>query len=210
LKQKETEAPATHLPQRNAPQEEEQLNAPHLIPASHAPAPPNYLDSALAPWLVLDESLPGVMVKYLRIDLASGDTVSLLRMPSNTHLPRHRHTGPVTVYTLEGSWRYLEHEWVAQPGSLVWERAGSCHTPRTLSSESGAVVTLNMIHGDLEILNRRGKVVAVENGETALARQRRNAAAVASSAGKNNSMASSESVTSIGVPKTSVVLMNES
>jgi 2,4'-dihydroxyacetophenone dioxygenase len=113
------------------------------------------------------------MVKYLRIDVSSAETVSLLRMPAHMHLPRHRHIGPVTVYTLEGSWRYLEHDWIAQPGSLIWEPAGSCHSPLTLDSESGTVTTLNMVQGDLEILNRHGKVVAIENCDTAMARQDR-------------------------------------
>ena len=33
------------------------------------------------------------------------------------------------VYTVKGSWRYLEHDWTAVPGSFVYETAASKHTP---------------------------------------------------------------------------------
>jgi 2,4'-dihydroxyacetophenone dioxygenase len=133
---------------------------------------PSFLDSAAIPWLPLDPALPGVLVKYLSIDTIARETVSLLQMPVGVALPVHRHVGPVSVYTLEGRWRYLEHEWIAGPGSFVAEPAGSTHTPQTLDSASGVVVTLNYVRGDLEMLNAAGEVIGVENCATALRRRR--------------------------------------
>ena len=32
------------------------------------------------------------------------------------------------VYTIEGKWKYKEHDWIAGPGSVVYETAASTHT----------------------------------------------------------------------------------
>lgn len=132
-----------------------------------------HIDPADVPWLPLDPSQPDIRVKYLRLDPVGDEIVSLLSMPVGASLPRHRHTGSVTVYTLQGNWRYLEHDWIATPGSIVWEPAGSIHKPVMLESATGVVITLNIMRGSLEILNRKGTVVAIENCETALLRQRK-------------------------------------
>ncbi|MFM0593351.1 2,4'-dihydroxyacetophenone dioxygenase family protein [Paraburkholderia dilworthii] len=143
-----------------------------LMTNSPFDAVPVHVDPADVPWLLLHPSLPGIRVKYLRLDPAGGEMVSLLSMPVGASVPRHHHTGSVTVYTLQGKWRYLEHDWIATPGSVVWEPAGSTHRPEMLESATGVVITLNIMRGSLEVLNRHGDVVAVENCETALVRQR--------------------------------------
>jgi uncharacterized RmlC-like cupin family protein len=83
-------------------------------------------------------------------------------------MPKHYHSGTVHVYTLSGSWRYLEHDWVAGPGSFVFETAGSSHTP---VAESGAdVTTLNIVRGDWNIVDEHNSILAVENWKTMLKR----------------------------------------
>ena len=60
------------------------------------------------PWVPQGER---AWFKPLRFDLTSGRWVN-----------RHRHTGgQVMGYCIEGSWRYLEHDWVARSGTLVYE-----------------------------------------------------------------------------------------
>ena len=39
-------------------------------------------------------------------------------------LSRHRHPAPVHGYVIKGSWRYLEHDWVAREGDYVLEPPG--------------------------------------------------------------------------------------
>ncbi|AYQ91716.1 2,4'-dihydroxyacetophenone dioxygenase family protein [Burkholderia gladioli] len=134
------------------------------------------------PWLPMADALPGLAIKYLHIDVARDELSVLLRMPVGTMLPRHRHEGTVFVYTLEGEWRYREYDWVARAGSTVLEPAGSVHTPETLASPSGDVITFNVMRGDLVLLDEAGHDVARENCRVALLRQRRHARGAPSAA----------------------------
>jgi 2,4'-dihydroxyacetophenone dioxygenase len=56
-----------------------------------------------------------------------GEVVLLLRAPPDTEFPPHRSTGLTAIYTLQGRWNHLEHDWVASPGSVVIEPAGMRH-----------------------------------------------------------------------------------
>src|SRR3546814_13512421 len=76
-------------------------------------------------------------------------------------LPRHHHTGTVIVYTLAGAWRYKEHDWIATPGTLVFETAASAHTPLAVEGQ-GDVVTLNILVGELLYTDDAGNVRSEE------------------------------------------------
>ena len=68
------------------------------------------------------------------------------------------------VYTIEGKWKYIEHDWVAGPGSLVYETAASTHTLTVVAEgESGHMVTLVTMSGDLLFLDEKNNIVALEN-----------------------------------------------
>lgn len=41
---------------------------------------------------------------------------------------RHYHPHPVYAYTISGRWGYLEHDWVAGPGDVLFETPGTAHT----------------------------------------------------------------------------------
>src|SRR5262249_4407217 len=80
------------------------------------------------PWVPMSD---GVDYKPLRFDFATGMWVNVLRIQPGAGLGRHRHNGgPVMGYCLEGTWWYLEREWVAEPGTLVYEPPGDIHTLR--------------------------------------------------------------------------------
>ncbi|MHA7152861.1 2,4'-dihydroxyacetophenone dioxygenase family protein, partial [Burkholderia pseudomallei] len=149
------------------------MNSP-LPPAPAAFLPPiSCLQDDDRPWLPMDASLPGLAIKYLHINVADDEMTVLLKMPVGLALPRHRHDGAVFVYTLQGEWRYREYDWIARPGSAVLEPAGSHHTPEALASETGAVVTFNVMRGDLVLLDDAGRETARENCRVALLRERR-------------------------------------
>jgi hypothetical protein len=123
-----------------------------------------------------DESLPWLpmglggeaQVKYFRCDPIRGELIALLKAPSTAKLPRHHHSGTVIIYTLKGKWKYKEHDWVAGPGSVVYETAASTHTPEALPEGGPEVVALNVISGDLVYYDESGKVIMVSNWRTAL------------------------------------------
>jgi hypothetical protein len=53
---------------------------------------------------------------------------NILRIQPGARLNPHYHPAGVYGMTLKGSWRYLEHDWVAVPGTFLWEPPGEAHT----------------------------------------------------------------------------------
>lgn len=60
------------------------------------------------------ESLP------LLFSVAQGSWVNITRARGDGIISRHRHSSPVTGYTLAGAWGYLEHDWTARTGTFVY------------------------------------------------------------------------------------------
>ncbi|MNV73212.1 hypothetical protein D3C71_1663480 [compost metagenome] len=87
-------------------------------------------------------------------------------------LPKHHHTGTVMVYTIEGQWKYKEHDWIAGPGSIVYETAASTHTPEVVSTGTadGYSLMLVQVTGDLAFLDGNDNIVALENWKSGLQR----------------------------------------
>ncbi|CAM5683484.1 hypothetical protein MAUB1S_03964 [Mycolicibacterium aubagnense] len=79
--------------------------------------------------LITDSLGPGVNVKPLRLDLEAGHWVVLAIFSPGAQVPLHYHTGIAEVYTMSGSWHYLEYPDQPQTaGSYMYEPAGSVHT----------------------------------------------------------------------------------
>lgn len=68
------------------------------------------------------ESLP------LLFSVSQGSWVNITRARGNGIVSRHRHSSPVTGYTLDGAWGYIEHEWTASKGTFIFEPPGETHT----------------------------------------------------------------------------------
>ena len=115
------------------------------------------------PWI---EQTPGVWFKPLRLSPATGTWANLLRVEAAGRVSRHRHLGSVQAWVLAGSWRYLEHDWVARPGDYVFEGAGDVHT---LVVEPGEPMeTLFVIDGPYEYVDDDGQVTRVESAQSKL------------------------------------------
>ena len=79
--------------------------------------------------LLTDTLGPGIHVKPLRLDLEAGCWVVLATFSPGAVVPLHYHTGIAEVYTMAGSWHYLEYPDQPQTaGSYMYEPAGSVHT----------------------------------------------------------------------------------
>jgi len=96
-----------------------------------------------SPWVPFREN---VFIRHLSFDVRTNMYANVLWVKSGGMLGRHRHRGRVFGYTLEGSWRYLEYDWVARAGSYVQESPGATHT---LVSDEG-MKTVFMLNGALE------------------------------------------------------------
>jgi hypothetical protein len=96
---------------------------------------------------------PTVSFRPLCLCVSGGYYVNLLRVRSDSStttkggtgggggiLSRHRHPNPVHGFVLKGSWRYLEHDWIARPGSYIFEPPGEIHTLVTVAPSSSDTV----------------------------------------------------------------------
>ena len=79
-------------------------------------------------------------------------------------LSRHIHPSWVTGMVLKGAWRYLEHDWVAEEGSFVYEPPGEIHT-LVVDEQVGAqeMITFFNIHGAMVYVDEAGKVTGYED-----------------------------------------------
>jgi anti-sigma factor ChrR (cupin superfamily) len=92
-----------------------------------------YVDVASLPWM--PSKFPGIEIKVLMEDEASGLLTALFRWAPGSRLPLHEHVEIEQTYVLEGSIEDDEGEVTA--GNFVWRPAGSRHEAR---SPNGALI----------------------------------------------------------------------
>ncbi len=102
------------------------------------------------PWVPQGER---VWFKPLRFDLATGRWINLLKVQGSGRVNRHRHTGgQVMGFCTKGSWHYLERDWVARPGTLVYEPPGDIHT-LVVDDDAGYMITLFILEGSVQYID---------------------------------------------------------
>jgi len=125
------------------------------------------IDADDLPWV---EQANGVWFKPLRLAPQLDMWANLLKVSAHGMLNRHRHHGPVEAWVIQGTWRYLEHDWVARPGSFVYEPEGDVHT---LVVEGGEeMITLFIVRGAIDYLDESGDVVRTDTAQGKLDRYR--------------------------------------
>ena len=77
-------------------------------------------------------------------------------------LSRHRHPNSVHGFVLKGSWRYLEHDWVATAGSYVFEPPGETHT-LVVPDDITEMITFFQVHGVMYYVDPWGKHMGYED-----------------------------------------------
>jgi quercetin dioxygenase-like cupin family protein len=108
-----------------------------------------------------------IWFRPLLLDTATGTVANLLRVRRGGNLGRHLHNAPVFGYVLRGSWRYLEHDWVARAGNFVYEPPGEVHTLVVDdAAEHDEMVTYFVVHGGLVNIDEQGRPLKVENAFT--------------------------------------------
>jgi len=125
---------------------------------------------------------PNVWLRPLCLCASRGYWVNLLRVRKSGVLSRHRHPQPVHAYVLKGSWRYLEHDWVATEGGYVYEAPGETHT---LVVDEGVeeMITLFQVNGAMIYVDPDGKTLGYEDVFTKIDMCRRHYEAVGLGAG---------------------------
>jgi len=119
------------------------------------------------PWVPYAD---GVWFQPLHFNVTSGGFSVLLKGLPGAQLGVHYHVGTVRGYTLQGHWRYLEHDWIAKPGTFIYEPAGEAHTLVIAEDSPEPALILFMVEGGLIYLDKpvEGGFAAYEDGFTAL------------------------------------------
>ena len=76
-------------------------------------------------WVPLKE---GVWLRPLMYNTVQGGWCEVVKVTGGGFVSRHRHPAPVHGLVLKGAFRYLEHDWIADQGTYIYEPPGEVHT----------------------------------------------------------------------------------
>jgi 2,4'-dihydroxyacetophenone dioxygenase len=116
----------------------------------------------------IPEASPNCWWRPLMFDLSSGNHWELFRVRRDGMLSKHLHPSPVCGFVLKGTWRYLEHDWVAEPGAFVYEPPGEVHT--LVCDNADEMLTLFNITGPIVYVDDNNQVTAVDDNRTIIER----------------------------------------
>ena len=125
---------------------------------------------------------PDVWFRPLLLNTVSGGWCNLLRVRRSGILSRHRHPMLVVGYVIKGRWRYLEHAWVAEEGSFVYEPPGETHT-LLVPEDCAEMITFFNIAGAMIYLDESGQQTGYEDVFSKIAMCRAHYAAAGLGAG---------------------------
>ncbi len=106
--------------------------------------------------------------QLLQVDIDSGLWVVRLRAEPDVTIQRHRHTGEVFAFTLQGAWKYLEYPEINVAGSYLFEPAGSIHTLHVPKTNTVVTDVRFAIRGANLNLDDSGGVESVTDAGTVL------------------------------------------
>lgn len=132
---------------------------PTMMPV--APVPKSYYNAEIVLDAIPDDDrvwtpqADRVWFRPLMLNTVNGGWANLLKVTRAGVLSRHLHPAPVHGYVIKGSWRYLEHDWVARPGQYVFEPPGEVHT-LVVDDDCEEMITFFHISGALIYLDEQG------------------------------------------------------
>lgn len=114
---------------------------------------------------------PNVWFRPLVLNVTQGGWTTVLRVGKSGVLTRHRHPAPVYGYVIKGSWRYLEHDWIARVGMFVFEPPGETHT-LVVDGEHEEMMTLFQVNGAMIYMDSAGNTTGFDDVFTKIERCR--------------------------------------
>ena len=115
-------------------------------------APSATVAADATPWVPLSS---GKAFKPLRFLAADRGFVELLRLEPGEAIPRHRHSGEVHAFNLQG-WRELDSGERIGPGDYVYEPQGNVDSWQAVGAEP--LIVLVVVMGAVEYLDAHGNV----------------------------------------------------
>src|SRR5262249_2868341 len=112
----------------------------------------------------------GIWFQPCSFNVTSGGFSVVLKGLPGSKVGTHYHVGRVNGYPMRGHWRFLEHDWIAKPGTYIYEPAGEAHTLVIMDDSPGPMMTLFVVAGGLIYLDKptNGAFAAHEDGFTLL------------------------------------------
>ncbi len=138
----------------------------------HLPAPPDAISELVSDIDLDDERLwvprgDDIWSLPLMFSVTTGMWVNITRARGRAVISRHRHSSPVTGYTLDGTWGYVEHDWIAKPGTFIYEPAGETHT-LYCKGDAGHMLVLFHNFGPILFVDEHGNQTGFEDVFTRL------------------------------------------
>ena len=119
-------------------------------------------------WVPLAEH---VAVRPLQFNVTQGQYTHVMRVTKAGMIARHRHSGGVHAWVFKGRWHYLEHDWVAEEGSYIWEPPGETHT-LVVPEGCTEMITLFQVTGSLMYVDPQGASTGYDDVFTRLEKAR--------------------------------------
>ena len=112
----------------------------------------------------------GVWFQPCCFNVTSGGFSLVLKGLPGSMVGTHYHVAGVHGYTMRGRWRYLEHDWIAEPGTYIYEPAGEAHTLVITEDSPEPMIAFFVVEGGLIYLDKptNGTFAAYEDGLTLL------------------------------------------
>ena len=112
----------------------------------------------------------GVSFQPCHFNVTTGGFSVVLKGLPGSKVGTHYHIGTVHGYTMRGFWRYLEHDWVAKPGTFIYEPAGEAHTLFITDDSPEPAMVFFVVSGGLIYLDKAedGHFAAYEDGSQIL------------------------------------------
>lgn len=155
---------------------ESSLRDPRLVPYSKPQPWGMTPDIVINDVLTDDERLwapvgDGIWSRPLQLNVTGGFYTHVLRVKRSGLLQRHRHSGMVQAYVIKGRWYYLEHDWVAEEGSYIFEPPGETHT-LTVPDDCQDMLTLFTVQGALMYVDPEGNATGYDDVFTRIEKYR--------------------------------------
>lgn len=110
----------------------------------------------------------GVWFQACHFNVSSGGFANVLKILPGKKLNPHYHVSTVHGFTIRGKWKYLEHDWVATPGSYIWEPPGELHTLVVPDDSPEPMIAFFALSGGLIYANEDGTFAGYDDGFTLL------------------------------------------
>ena len=132
-------------------------------PSAHPFSPPDIVlqtepeDERI--WVPLKE---GVWLRPLMYNTVQGGWCEVVKVTGGGFVSRHRHPAPVHGLVLKGAFRYLEHDWIADQGTYIYEPPGEVHT-LVVDDDCPEMHCFFAISGSVNYVDEEGRDVRAED-----------------------------------------------